>query len=166
MVKFQYSYNTHCVHLVCHMHSWGSMCKTVCWVKCIQFKDSTCIQSHVLGSVTEYSFFFLVEFIISPEAVCKRLYSSIYLILYLFHSGHHSSSLLCFFCFVSVATKEGSKRGLRNHETGQEAVVQGQGEDLSSLSHYLQNYFNLCFMVFRPRPLFAPVTTPPSRPVL
>ena len=31
-----------------------------------------------------------------------------------------------------VAVKEGSKRLLRNHETGQEAVVQGQGEDLSS----------------------------------
>jgi hypothetical protein len=38
----------------------------------------------------------------------------------------------CFVFFVSVATKEGSKRGLRNQETGQGAVVQGQGEDFSS----------------------------------
>jgi len=28
---------------------------------------------------------------------------------------------------LSQSKKEGSKRGLRNHETGQEAVVQGQG---------------------------------------
>lgn len=30
---------------------------------------------------------------------------------------------------LSQSTKEGSKRGLRNHKTGQEAVVQGQGTE-------------------------------------
>lgn len=129
------------------MHSWGSLCK-ICLVKCIQLKDNTCIQSHVLGSVTECSFF-LLEFICLLKLCARDCMLPFILSSTYFNQVTIVRPCFVFFCFVSVAAKEGSKRGLRNHETGQEAVVQGQGEDFSSF-HIISRITLNCVLWYFP----------------